>query len=148
MKTKLILTITCFTLFSICKSQIVGPPSEANPTPLPAENKSPGEIFTMVEEMPEFPGGTMEMMKYIQKNIVYPKSAKEKKIAGKCFLKFIVNKDGSISDALVVKPVENCPECDAEALRVVKSMPVWTPAKQGGKPVSCYFNLPVNFTLR
>jgi protein TonB len=111
------------------------------------EEKAP-EIFTVVEEMPEFPGGTMEMMKYIQKNIQYPAMAREAGISGKCFLKFVVNGDGAISDVQILKSVAGCPDCDKEAMRVVKSMPKWKAGKQNGRAVSVFFNLPINFTIK
>jgi len=111
------------------------------------EEKAP-EIFTVVEEMPEFPGGAMEMMKYIQKNIQYPQMAKEAGLSGKCFLKFVVNGSGHITDVTVLKGVPGCSECDREAIRVVKSMPNWKAGKQNGRAVSVFFNLPINFQLR
>lgn len=120
---------------------------------VPTEDTGPGEaaapeIFTVVEEMPEFPGGAMEMMKYIQKNIQYPAMAREAGISGKCFLKFVVNGDGAISDVQILKGVAGCPDCDKEATRVVKSMPKWKAGKQNGRSVSVFFNLPINFTIK
>jgi protein TonB len=120
---------------------------------VPTEDTGPGEaaapeIFTVVEEMPEFPGGAMEMMKYIQKNIQYPAMAREAGISGKCFLKFVVGGDGTISDVQVLKGVAGCPDCDKEATRVVKSMPKWKAGKQNGRSVSVFFNLPINFTIK
>lgn len=120
---------------------------------VPTEDTGPGEaaapeIFTVVEEMPEFPGGTMEMMKYIQKNIQYPAMAREAGISGKCFLKFVVNGDGAISDVQILKGVAGCPDCDKEAMRVVKSMPKWKAGKQNGRAVPVFFNLPINFTIK
>lgn len=111
------------------------------------EEKAP-EIFTVVEEMPEFPGGAMEMMKYIQKNIQYPQMAKEAGLSGKCFLKFVVNGSGNITDVTILKGVPGCQDCDREAIRVVKSMPTWKAGKQNGRAVSVFFNLPINFQLR
>jgi protein TonB len=121
-------------------------PSEGNGNGV-IEEKAP-EIFTVVEEMPEFPGGAMEMMKYIQKNIQYPQMAKEAGLSGKCFLKFVVNGSGNITDVQVLKGVPGCGECDREAIRVVKSMPNWKAGKQNGRSVSVFFNLPINFQLR
>lgn len=115
--------------------------------PAVVEEKAP-EIFTVVEEMPEFPGGAAEMMKYIQKNIQYPQMAKEAGLSGKCFLKFVVNGNGDISDVQVLKGVPGCQECDREAIRVVKSMPKWKAGKQNGRSVPVFFNLPINFQLR
>ena len=106
------------------------------------------EIFTVVEQMPSFPGGDAEMMKYLQNNIHYPQMAKEAGISGRVYLKFAVDKEGNIKDIEVLKGISGYPEFEKEALRVVKSMPTWKPGKQNGRPVSCYFNLPVGFTLR
>jgi protein TonB len=120
---------------------------DGNGTGTVIEEKAP-EIFTVVEEMPEFPGGPMEMMKYIQKNIQYPQMAKEAGLSGKCFLKFVVNGNGNITDVQVLKGVPGCQECDREAIRVVKSMPNWKAGKQNGRSVPVFFNLPINFQLR
>ena len=106
-----------------------------------------GEIFTVVETMPEFPGGPIEMMKFVQKNLNYPLSAKEAGLTGTCFLKYVINSDGIVSDIEVLKGVPKCPECDKEAKRVISIMPKWTPGTQSGKPVSVFFNLPINFNL-
>ncbi len=110
--------------------------------------RSLNETFTVVEEMPEFPGGPMEMMRFIQKTIHYPRRALEKGLSGRCFLRFVVNVNGSLSNIEVVKGVEKCPECDAEAIRTVQMMPLWKPGKQKGKPVNVFFNLPINFQLK
>ncbi|MBL7894855.1 MAG: energy transducer TonB [Bacteroidia bacterium] len=107
--------------------------------------ESEDEIFTVVEEMPEFPGGSMNMKKYIQSNLVYPPSATKERISGKSFVKFVVNKDGTIGSVQIIKGLSGCKECDDEAVRVVKSMPKWTPGKQSGKPVSVYYNIPITF---
>lgn len=109
--------------------------------------KSKPETFTVVEEMPEFPGGAMEMMRFIQKNINYPLSAKENGWGGKVFLKFIVRADGLIDSVFVLKST-GYKIIDDEGIKVVKSMPKWKPGMQNGKPVSVYFNLPINFELR
>lgn len=101
-----------------------------------------------VETMPEFPGGATEMMLYIQKNIKYPKRARKNNLTGKCFLRYTVMKDGTIDSVKVLKGVPDCPECDEEAVRVIKSMPKWNPATIDGKPVPVYFNMPINFTIK
>ena len=103
------------------------------------------EIFKVVEEMPQYPGGMEELMKYLQKNIRYPKEAQNKGIQGRVVVQFVVNKDGSITDSKVVKAVD--PQLDAEALRVVNAMPNWTPGKQKGEPVRTHFTIPVSFRL-
>lgn len=107
-----------------------------------------GEVFTQVDEMPEFPGGAMEMMKFIQANIVYPQSAKKANISGKCWLKFTITAEGRIGSIELLRGVAGCHECDVEAIRVVMSMPRWKPGKQNGNPVAVFFNLPINFTLK
>ncbi|MDF2447616.1 MAG: TonB family protein [Bacteroidota bacterium] len=106
------------------------------------------EVFTLVEEMPEFPGGPIQMMKFVQSNIVLPNVVKEKGIVGKCFLKFVVGDEGEVRDVEVVKGVPGCPECDNEAIRVVTLMPKWRPGTQNGKAVPVFFNLPINFQLK
>ena len=109
------------------------------------KSEEEGEIFLVVEEQPMFPGGMEEMMKFLQKEIKYPKEAMDKKIQGRVIVQFVVNKDGSICEDTVVKSVD--PLLDAEALRVVRSMPNWTPGKQKGDPVRVRFTLPVSFRL-
>lgn len=106
------------------------------------------EVVTTVEEMPEFPGGPMEMLKFIHSKLKMPKIAKEAGLTGKCFLKFVVGADGLIYNVEILKGVPGCSECDAEALKAVSSMPRWKPGKQNGKAVSCFFNLPINFQSR
>ena len=107
--------------------------------------KEQGEIFQVVEEMPMFPGGMEELMKYLQKEIKYPQEAIDKGIGGKVIVQFVVNTDGSICNDSVVKSVD--PILDAEAIRVVRSMPNWTPGKQRGEPVRVRFTMPVAFGM-
>ncbi len=100
------------------------------------------------EVMPEFQGGVMEMMKFIQKNLEYPKIAKEAGLSGKCFIRFVVSKDGLIKNVNIASGVPGCIECDVEAIRVIYAMPKWKPGMQKGKAVNVYYNLPINFQLR
>ncbi|MDD2644702.1 MAG: energy transducer TonB [Bacteroides sp.] len=104
------------------------------------------EIFEVVEEMPEFPGGPAEMMKYLNNNIRYPTIAQENGIEGRVIVQFVVNSDGTIVDANVVRSVD--PFLDKEALRVINSMPKWKPGKQRGKSVRVKYTLPVMFRLQ
>ncbi len=104
------------------------------------------EIFTVVESMPSFPGGMGELMKFLGKNINYPTLAKESGIQGRVFINFVVEPNGSISNVKVLRGIGG--GCDEEAVRVVKSMPKWSPGKQRGKPVRVSYNLPVKFTLQ
>ncbi|MCQ2126474.1 MAG: energy transducer TonB [Bacteroidaceae bacterium] len=101
--------------------------------------------FMVVEDMPEFPGGTAALLEYLKKNIKYPAICRENNIQGRVLVSFIVNKDGSIVDAEVVKNVN--PSLDKEALRVISGMPKWKPGSQRGKPVRVKYTVPVNFRL-
>ena len=110
-----------------------------------AQTKKNDMVFDVVEVMPQFPGGQIAMLKYIMENIKYPEQAMKEGIQGRVTVRFIVEKDGSISD---VKPVLSVhPLLNKEAVRVVKSMPKWSPGKHNGKPVRVRFNLPVMFKL-
>jgi TonB family protein len=98
-----------------------------------------------VEEMPQFPGGPAALFEFLSKNIQYPKDAEKAKLEGRVIVTFVVKKDGSITDAKVVKSV--APSLDAEALRVINAMPNWTPGKQGGQPVNVKYTVPLTFRL-
>ena len=100
-------------------------------------------IYRVSEVMPEYPGGPNEMMRYIQENIKYPQSAKDNKIEGRVFVTFVVEKDGSISNAAVMRGIDK--ECDAEALRVVSSMPKWNPGQHKGEVVRTQFTIPIYY---
>lgn len=104
------------------------------------------EIFDVVEEMPEFPGGMAALMQYLGKNIKYPTIAQETGIQGRVIVQFVVNRDGSIVDAKVVRSVD--PYLDKEAIRVISSMPKWKPGKQRNKAVRVKYTLPVMFRLQ
>ena len=106
------------------------------------------EIFTIVEDMPVFPGGEAGLMTYLQKNIKYPEMAKEAGIQGTVYVSFVVGRDGKVRDAKILRGIAGGKACDKEALRVVNAMPSWTPGKQRGKAVSVNYNLPVRFLLR
>ena len=103
------------------------------------------EIFMVVEESPEFPGGYEAYLQYLKKNIKYPAICRDNNIQGRVIISFVVNKDGKIVDAEVVKGVN--PSLDKEALRVISTMPNWKPGKQRGKPVRVKYSSPVNFRL-
>ena len=110
-----------------------------------AQTKKNDMVFDVVEVMPQFPGGQIAMLKYLMKNIKYPEQAMKEGIQGRVTVRFIVEKDGSISD---VKPILSVhPLLNKEAVRVVESMPKWSPGKQNGKPVRVRFNVPVMFKL-
>jgi protein TonB len=123
--------------------QIVAPPTENTG---PGEPATP-EIFTIVEEQAEFPGGISALQKYLVNQIQpnFPAMAREAGISGKCFLKFVVNEDGAVSNVEILKGVPGCPDCDKLAVNTVKAMPKWKPAKMTGRSVKCYYNLPISF---
>lgn len=106
----------------------------------------PDEVFMVVEDQPEFPGGTAALLEYLRKNIKYPAICRENNIQGRVLVTFIVNKDGAIVEPEIVKSVN--PSLDKEALRVISQMPNWKPGYQRGKPVRVKFTVPVNFQLK
>ena len=104
-----------------------------------------GEVYQRVDNMPEFPGGQGAMFRWLGENLKYPPIALEEDIQGRVVIHFVVTKTGEIADAKVAKSVN--PALDKEALRLVRSMPRFTPAKMQGKPVNCYYTLPVTFRI-
>lgn len=115
------------------------------------KNKSKGNAdapLTIVEQMPEFKGGEAARQKFIQKHIVYLEKEKFDGIQGTCYITFVVEKNGKITDAKVLRGVPNGENLDKEALRVINMMPKWNPGKQNGKKVRVQFNLPIKFVLK
>ena len=110
------------------------------------ESNTSGKPFDVVEQMPQFPGGPAALMEFLSKNVKYPQEAYKNGIQGRVIVTFVVNKDGSISDAKVVKSVD--PQLDEEALRVVHSMPNWIPGRQNGEPVNVKYTVPITFKLQ
>jgi protein TonB len=103
-------------------------------------------VFTIVEEMPSFPGGEAERNKFLAENIVYPQQATENGIQGTVYVSFVVDSKGNVTDVKVLRGIGG--GCDEEALRVVKMMPQWHPGKQNGKLVRVLFNMPIYFKLQ
>ena len=101
--------------------------------------------FRLVEDLPQFPGGAVEFMKWLTKNLKYPPSAQQRKVQGKVVAEFIVNKDGSISDIELVQRLE--PQCDREALRVLRMMPKWQAGVMDAKPCRTKVCIPIVFKL-
>ncbi|MBA4304723.1 MAG: energy transducer TonB [Sphingobacteriaceae bacterium] len=112
----------------------------------PEEGPSEPEIFTVVEEMPTFPGGDQALLEYMAKNTKYPPLARENGLQGIVVVTFVVDEKGNINNVQVLRGIGG--GCDEEAIRVVKSMPAWKPGKQRGMPVRVQYNLPFRFTLR
>jgi protein TonB len=102
--------------------------------------------FDVVEQMPTFPGGDSELLSFLSKNVKYPVSALENGIQGRVIVRFVVNKNGEVDRAEILRSLDSA--CDREALRVVKSMPKWIPGRQNGENVSVWFTLPINFRIQ
>lgn len=133
----------------IASSEETGQAVEIKYVPVEVEEEEPEEqtIFEVVEQMPEFPNGGMAgLMQFLSKNIKYPTIAQENGTQGRVTVQFVVNKDGSIVDAKVLRGVD--PYLDKEALRVIGTMPKWKPGMQRGKPVRVKYTVPVMFRLQ
>lgn len=105
-------------------------------------------VDVILDEPAEFPGGPAALRTYLSENMRYPQRAMETGTEGKVYVRFIVGLEGQISDVVVQRSVPDCPECDAEAIRLVEAMPHWKPGKNQGKPVKSYYNLPITFKLQ
>lgn len=103
------------------------------------------KVYNTVEEMPEFPGGQNALMRWLADNLKYPMEAAEDGIQGRVVVKFVIDKNGNVTNPTVARSV--CDALDAEALRIVRSMPKWTPGKQDGKCVAVEYSLPVAFRI-
>ncbi|MGL4411573.1 MAG: energy transducer TonB [Bacteroidales bacterium] len=110
------------------------------------EDPTEHQIFTVVEEMPQFPGGETALLQYLGKSVKYPVIAQENAIQGRVIVSFTINRDGKVVDPEVVRGVD--PSLDREAIRVINAMPAWKPGKQRGKPVRVKYTVPINFRLQ
>jgi TonB family protein len=126
-------------------TDIMAPPPP--PPPPPATSDKEGEGYTIVDQMPQFPGGDLGLLKFVAENTRYPKEAKDHNITGRVITRFLVGKDGKVSDVSVLKGVS--PSLDAEAVRVVGSLPAFEkPGIKDGKPVAVWYMVPITFTLK
>lgn len=129
------------------KPVIIGTPP--TPAPVREDRAAPlarDEIFTAVEQPSQFPGGENAMMRWLSENVIYPEAAQKNGAQGRVIVRFVVEKDGSISSPSIMKGVDK--DLDREALRVVGMMPKWEPGKNNGKPVRSYYTLPITFKLQ
>ena len=110
------------------------------------EQRDTGEIFMIVEEMPEFPGGQEALQRYLASSIKYPVIAQENGIQGRVYIQFVINSKGEVTNATVLRGVD--PSLDREALRVVEAMPKWKPGRQRNRPVRVSYTVPINFVLQ
>jgi len=123
-----------------------GTGEEIAPPPEVVADPDAGKIFTVVEEMPQFPGGgEAALLAYLRNNIKYPPMARENGIEGTVYVTFVVDKDGKVKEPKLLRGVQGL---DEEALRVISKMPDWKPGKQNGRTVAVQYNLPVRFTLK
>jgi periplasmic protein TonB len=122
--------------------------TEAPPPDPVVEKPSTGEIFQYVQEMPKFPGGDQKLLEYIQKHINYPAIARENGISGRITVRFVVDENGKVSMANVPKGMGIGGGCDEEAVRVINTLPEWTPGKQNGHAVKVWYTVPVIFRLQ
>ena len=109
------------------------------------EEEEEEQIFMIVENMPEFPGGDLALRKYIAENVKYPEIAKENGLSGKVFVQFVINQRGEVENVKIARGVD--PALDKEAIRVVQGLPKWKPGSQRGKPVKVSYTVPINFQL-
>lgn len=104
------------------------------------------KVYVSVEQMPQYPGGDAEMMKYLMSNITYPIADTEEGLNSRIIARFIVTREGKIRNVEVIRPFQK--EFDARVIQIIESMPDWIPGKQNGKTVDCYYTLPVTICLR
>ncbi len=109
------------------------------------KEKKNGDVYTEVEEMPEYPGGMEGLRNFLVENVTYPEKAKKNKITGKVYVSFVIDKNGAVTNTQIAKGVD--PDLDKEAIRVVRLMEKWTPGKQDGKAVNVQLTLPIQFAL-
>ncbi|NOZ46629.1 MAG: energy transducer TonB [Chlorobi bacterium] len=109
------------------------------------EDAAEDQVFFIVEDMPQFPGGDAALQNYIATHVVYPEIAKENGITGRVFVRFEVNRKGKVDKVSVVRGVD--PSLDKAAIDVIKQLPDWSPGKQRGKPVNVWYTAPINFVL-
>ncbi|MCC8188473.1 MAG: TonB family protein [Bacteroides sp.] len=133
---------------AVATTEDTGERVEVKYIPVAVEEEEPDEqvIFDVVEKMPEFPGGQAALMQYLSKNIKYPTIAQENGTQGRVIVQFVVNTDGSVVDAQVVRSVD--PYLDKEAIRVISTMPKWQAGMQRNKPVRVRYTVPVMFRLQ
>jgi protein TonB len=149
--TVMLLAIICLLGLSSCaaKAKQLAQKTEVPPPPPPPQATPATQIedepFVVVEEMPQFPGGDVELLKYVSTNVKYPEVARTNGIQGRVIARFCVTKTGAVNRVSILRGVS--PEIDSEALRVVSSLPTFSPGKQGGKAVDVWYMVPITFKL-
>lgn len=135
---KLLLIVSCLL---ICASPVLSQERSID------QSFSQDSIFAIPDETATYPGGQKELIRFLAQTIRYPETALENGLEGRVDLRFIIEKDGSVGEVQVLRGIPGCPECDREAVRVVRLMPGWDPARVDGNPVRSYFILPVNYKM-
>ena len=141
-------TVLCAALLSppaISAQVLTQEPMDEVVQPPPSVDEGAVQIYDIVEEMPEYPGGQDAMFKFLAQSIVYPQEMVDAGVRGRVYVEFIVRQDGGITDTKVLRGVAD--PLDQEAIRVVKTMPKWMPGRQNGKPVDVRYRLPIMFQL-
>ncbi len=135
--------------FIICAAPLIAQVSglSVNKSAYRENYQDDGQVFTMVEQMPEFPGGQEALFRYIKENLHYPPTLKEEGIQGRAICSFVINTDGSICCAETAKSTGNA-LLDREAILLIKSMPAWTPGSQNGKPIRVKYTVPIVFKIQ
>lgn len=143
--------IVCGLAFAQADPEPMPPPAPVNTNPPPKASPKQTEkkeiIYDIVDEPAEYAKGLSGLRIFIAENLKYPQRAVELGIEGKCYVQFYILEDGSITNIVVKRGVTDCPECDEEAVRMIKSMPKWLPGKLNGKAVKSLYSLPVAFKL-
>ena len=144
--TKLLVALPAAGLVFLAISAYREIPEPLPSQPFPVTEIKESEPFVIVEQMPAFPGGDAALINYIAENTVYPERAKESNIQGRVILRFCITENGSVTRVSVLNGVD--PDLDAEAVRVVKTLPAFNPGRQGGKAVPVWYMVPITFTLQ
>lgn len=140
----------------VANATVEGDPNATDEIIAPTEDTGAGQVvdlpkkeepFTVVEQMPSFPGGMEQLMRFLSKNMKYPAQAQRNNIEGSVYVQFVVDAQGNISEVKVLKGIEGGYGLDEEAVRVVSKMPAWTPGKQAGRAVPVRYTLPIKFKL-
>ncbi|MCQ2198432.1 MAG: energy transducer TonB [Paludibacteraceae bacterium] len=145
MKKLFIFISMCLAVNSFVRAEVPAVEVPVNDVEVPVIYDEEEEIYRVVEKKAQFPGGNSALVKFLSENVKYPEEAIDFDISGNVIVQFVVKSNGSVGDVRVVRSVH--PLLDEEAVRVVKSMPNWTPAEQRGKPVNSWFTLPIKFAL-
>ncbi len=139
---KLLLALLCFLPALLPAQNAPETPAETSASDVQSEWPQ-GEPFAAVEEMPQFPGGEKAMYEWLYAHLNYPESARERGVSGNIWIRLVISETGKVKNAKVARGID--PECDAEALRTVRSMPDWIPGRQNGQKVPVYYTLRIVF---